>query len=124
MRQHLRVTIDGVTPSLNKYLGMHWQARRKLRPQYAWAVRVAMLEAGWAEQCDLYPELAPRMRVQITSHRKALLEYDNLVGGAKPLVDALRDVHLIRDDSEEWADIEYLQVVDKTHKTVIDMEPA
>jgi len=122
-RQHLRIVIDGVTPSLNKYLGMHWTQRRKLRPQYAWAIRVAMLEAGWAEQCDLYPELAPRMRVQITSHRKALLDRDNLIGGMKPLVDALKDVHAIRDDSPAWVSIEYIQVVDKTHKTVIDMEP-
>jgi hypothetical protein len=121
MRRHLRVTIDGVTPSLNKLLGMHWQDRRKLRPQYAWALKVAMQEADWAEPDDA---LAPRMRVQITSHRKALLDHDNLVGGAKPLVDALKDVGAIRGDSEEWADIEYLQVVDKTRKTVIDMEPA
>jgi len=123
-RQHLRIVIEGVTPSLNKYLGMHWAQRRKLRPQYAWAVRVAMLEAGWAEEGDLYPELTPKMKVQITSHRKALLDRDNLVGGAKPLIDALKDVHAIRDDSPAWVSIEYIQVVDKGNKTVIDLEPA
>jgi hypothetical protein len=123
VRQHLRVTIDGVTPSLNKLLGMHWQARRKLRPQYAWAIKVAMIEAGWSAELEMWPELPPKMRVQITSHRKALLDKDNLVGGAKPLLDALKDVHAIRNDSPDWVTVEYLQVVDKAQKTVIDMEP-
>lgn len=123
-KKHLRVTIDGVTPSLNKYLGMHWAQRRKLRPQYAWAIRAAMIESGWAEDGDMYPARAPKMRVQITSHRKALLDRDNLIGGAKPLVDALKDVHAIRDDTESWATIEWLQVVDKANKTVIDLEEA
>lgn len=123
-KKHLRVTIEGVTPSLNQLVRMHWSKRRKLRPQYAWAIRVAMLEAGWAEEGDLYPELAPKMRVQIVSHRSAELDRDNLVGGAKPLVDALKDVHVIRDDSPAWAEVEYIQVVDKANKTVIDLEEA
>ena len=54
---------------------------------------------------------APREKrlVVITSYRKALLDRDNLMGGAKPIPDALKKQKLIRDDSEEWVEIEYKQ---------------
>ena len=53
------------------------------------------------------------------SFRKELLDYDNLVGGAKLLVDALVDQKLLFDDSPKYADITYFQKVDKDPRTEI-----
>jgi Holliday junction resolvase RusA-like endonuclease len=50
-----------------------------------------------------------KMSVVITSYRKRLLDLDNLVGGAKPLIDALCDMGLIVDDSPDWLDLEVKQ---------------
>ena len=122
LKGRLTVEIAEVTPSLNQLVRMHWAKRRKLRPQYAWAVRAAASDAGWAVGGDMYPVLAPKMQVRITSYRAKTLDYDNLVGGMKPLVDALKDACLLRDDSPEWANISYVQVAGKERKTVVELE--
>jgi len=95
------------TPSLNKYLRMHWTARRRLKERYGWE----LVAAGAHD-----PKYAAREEyrlVRFMSFRKELLDYDNLVGGCKPLVDAMVDTGLLADDSPKYASFLYFQKADR-----------
>lgn len=48
--------------------------------------------------------------IKIISYRKRLLDYGNLVGGAKPIPDALVALGWLWDDSPEWSEVVYEQV--------------
>lgn len=61
-----------------------------------------------------------RRRVEILSWRARFLDKDNLYGGAKILIDALRDVGLIFRDSPKWVDVNVYQKIDgKNRRTEI-----
>ena len=67
----------------------------------------------------------PRRVVRITSVRNRLLDPDNLVGGCKYIIDALRKAEVIKDDTEKDICLEVYQVKVKTRKeekTVIEVE--
>ena len=124
----LTLFIKAVTPSLNQYRKMHWGTRRRLRPRLAWLVKAAMSDVLLVHgEDDVRTFLAHRMHVRLTSHRRRghpPLDDDNLVGGAKPLRDALVDCGLIHDDSAVYAEFEYEQVADGGVYTTIELEPA
>lgn len=54
---------------------------------------------------------APDMKIfcRIVSYRNRLLDYGNLVGGAKPIPDVLKRLNWIKDDSPKWFECEYHQ---------------
>jgi hypothetical protein len=72
-------------------------------------------------------EMRPaRSRVRITSKRARLLDADNLIGGGKFLLDAIRQCRLIEDDSTEHIILEMRQekvAHRKDEETVIEIEP-
>jgi hypothetical protein len=53
---------------------------------------------------------ATRVKVRIISYRRRLLDIDNLAGGAKFIIDALRYDGLIRDDSPDAIELSVSQV--------------
>ena len=66
-----------------------------------------------------------RNLVRITSYRCRLLDPDNLAGGCKYAIDAIRKAKVIKDDREKDIRLEIFQVKVKTRKeekTVIEVE--
>lgn len=59
-----------------------------------------------------------RAHVRITRFGSRLLDHDNLTGGAQPLVNGLKEIGLIHDDSPEWLTLEVKQeqVTNKMHE--------
>jgi Holliday junction resolvase RusA-like endonuclease len=51
--------------------------------------------------------------VRITSYRGRMLDKDNLYGGVKVCLDALRKLNLIHDDSPKWIELEVIQVSER-----------
>ena len=47
---------------------------------------------------------------------------DNMVAGAKPVVDALRKAGALKDDSSKWAEISYRQVKSKPARVEVLVE--
>ncbi len=87
--------------SNNELVKFHW--RKYDQYKKSWFEFIGYL-MPWRKEAPSEKRL-----VVITSYRKALLDRDNLIGGAKPIPDALKKQKLIRDDSEEWVEIEYKQ---------------
>lgn len=71
----------------------------------------------------LHPAAGKR-KVTIVSYRKRLLDYGNLVGGAKPILDALKKLGWIVDDSPAWVIEEYKQFAVGQEFTEIFIEEA
>ena len=57
--------------------------------------------------------------ISIVSIRKKKLDYDNLIGGCKHLIDALIDEQFIFDDSPDYLDLKVEQVVSNDYQTII-----
>jgi len=106
MSDSVQFFIERVTPSNNVLLRTHW--RQKGRDQKIWdqLVRAA---------CGRRPDATTKQHVTITRYSPPSatgwipLDYDNLVGGAKPLVDALTHAGVIVGDKPEWVKVEYGQ---------------
>ncbi|MCI0659022.1 MAG: hypothetical protein L0170_18365 [Acidobacteria bacterium] len=104
-----------VPPSANQLRGKkyrHPNDYQRLRQTWEWevaaalsAVERALLKAEAEKHC---------IRVKITIVRRSELDYDNLVGGCKPVVDALKNVGFLKDDSPRWARVEYYQAAKNT----------
>ena len=64
-----------------------------------------------------------KMRVQVSVYHARKYDLDNLWGSQKPVLDALKNIGLIRDDSEEWLQLDApTQVIGKERKTVVTLE--
>jgi hypothetical protein len=90
------------TLSLNQLDRMHFHAVRHLRDRYTVICRLHTSSVNRARPHQ-------HRRVTITRHGVKLLDYDNLVGGCKPLVDALNRAGLLWDDSPRYCDVTYRQ---------------
>lgn len=122
------------TPSLNTWQRMHFQERRRVKTRWVLQVRKAAHQAGILRvgatvvQRKLYGVgggPVERRRITVTSYRWALCDYDRLVGGLVPLIDALVRVRLIVDDAPRWLEHgAHRQIVDRTNRrTVVLLEP-
>lgn len=90
------------TPSLNVWLRLHHRERTRIKKQMAMVAICAARLHG--------PHAATRAHVTITRHGYGTLDQDNLIGGCKPLIDALTTAGFIVDDSPRWLQADYHQV--------------
>lgn len=89
------------TPSLNETRRWHWAKRAKLKSQY-----LAMIAAQHPEwvRCP-----TDKRKLVITRYGKRKLDYDNLCGGSKALIDALVTAGFIADDNPDAVDLVFEQ---------------
>ncbi len=100
-RVYLRVVLKRRIPSQNKSTYAHWSAYAKEKK--AWSILMA---AGLPKRT---PPTSP-VHIRLTSYRNRLLDYANLVGGAKIIPDQLKRLGYIKDDSVRWFRCDYFQV--------------
>lgn len=91
------IQIPVAIKSRNEIDKMHFQQKLRLRKEYQLLIRNRMTirrirAAKPGEKFKLY----------ITTYRKRKLDWDNLVGGAKQLIDALSNEGFIWDDAIEY----------------------
>jgi Holliday junction resolvase RusA-like endonuclease len=60
-----------------------------------------------------------KMHITIVSHRKRLLDEDNLHVGAKPIFDYLQRANYLKDDNPKWCSRKILQEISDIEKTTI-----
>ncbi len=108
------------TPSLNtiiswKTSGRHWRykALKKFYLQVA---------ESWRDVHRAPQTLAP-MRVVVTRHSPRELDLDGLVGGCKPLLDALVRSGWLRGDRPVDVEVAYHQERSRQDLTVVEISP-
>jgi len=109
----IKIVIKRPTISLNKLLRMNRWKRMELKEELAWEVY-----AGIHEQNPDYEAITtPRkMKLNIISYRKSFLDRDNFIGGLKVLIDSIKELRLIYDDSPEYLGLEAEQKIEKKRK--------
>jgi Holliday junction resolvase RusA-like endonuclease len=107
-------------PSLNVTLKEHWAVKKKRRDSYEETLKWLYVQGEKATK--EYLRASIKKRVRIHSQRARKLDYDNLVGGAKTLIDALKRAGMIVDDSPEWLEVTYTQATGKPYHTLITFE--
>lgn len=101
----MRFVLPFATPSLNELQRWHWAKRAKFRDQCALHLRVQRRNS----MLPLPVEPSGVMHVEVIRYSAGRLDFDNLAGGAKPLIDALVRERIITDDSPRWLKSEYSQ---------------
>lgn len=97
------IVIHRRVPSQNQSQYRHWSHYAKERD--AWFLLI---------RAQLPPRATPPdhpVRIVLRSLRTRLVDYANLVGGAKPIPDALIRLNWLRDDSPRWFHCDYHQSV-------------
>ena len=89
---------------------MHWAVKRKLKQEYALLIRNQMRTKPHYHKLIKEPKF---FTLEIVSYRKRYLDFDNLVGGCKQLIDAMIEEQFIWDDSPKWIDLRVKQVLNK-----------
>jgi hypothetical protein len=87
--------------SQNKTQWAHWTAYHHYATKWRNALTLCL------GRCSSPPD--GKMKVTIASFRSRLLDQGNLVGGAKPIPDALKHLGWIKDDTPDLVDIAYSQ---------------
>lgn len=120
----LNFTLDGyVPPSNNQLLRKHWAIRSRELKGVAMMIIAAIAETGSAVPPDGWTADRP-MRMIVRCYRKRQLDTDNAFGGLKQLVDAVKRLRLIHDDSPAWLDLWCDQRIDlKNPRTEIELKP-
>jgi len=119
----MKLELDRIPPSLNKMRLMGPYAYRDLRILWEHDLKYGTQGASHTEQFRLQAQEAGKMIVTIHVYRRKDLDYDNLVGGCKPVLDALVNVRYLRDDSPQHITVTYLQASPFKPRTVITIEP-
>lgn len=106
------LVIPSLPTSTNMLERMHWAVKGRMRKAFAQEIIIAAANAGLKlRPTDTKPG---RRRVTITTYRPRRLDPDNTQGGLKPLLDAMRDVGLLRNDSPRWLELPPVnQIIEK-----------
>lgn len=95
---------------------------KQLRHQWGWELKAA---AGLDRfRLEALADTQTKMRVKIHIAHKQKFDPDNLVGSVKVILDALREIHFLADDSPELLELEVTQEQSKTPYTLVLMEEA
>lgn len=101
----LAIVLPHLSLSHNVLLRMHYRQRAKHRDELCMWVRLAVLKAKtWPRETP-----AGKMQVRVDRFGPRLLDYDNFVGGCKPLLDALVLERVIRNDNPAYVEATYRQ---------------
>ena len=100
MEHYIEVFIPMRTPSMNKFKG-GWKVYH-YRYKMPWKNALAFFFTKKAK------EKVPR-NVVITTYHDKFYDKDNHIGGCKPIIDALRDLGWIWNDSIKWIEAKYFQ---------------
>ena len=109
----MQYIIPCVPVSGNRLERMHWAVRHKYNIDWAWRVKVAGFET-------ITPQPIKRT-VNIHQVRRRKLDKDNLYFSVKPIVDALKNMGVLWDDCEEYANLNVTQETGKPVRTLIEV---
>ena len=111
------LTIPMKVESRNVLDRKHWAVKRDSKKIWGLFVRNQMRLKKIREA-----EVGEKFTLTIISYRKKLLDYDNLVGGCKQLLDACSEEKLIWDDAPKYLDLKVEQYIAKKYQTIIIRE--
>lgn len=112
----MQIRLEERTPSLNTYLKKwHW------RRYHAYSNELKLIIGACYRAQGGRRVTTPR-KVRITRYSSRRLDsIDNLPGSCKPVLDALKHVGAIVNDSDRWVEVEYLQSSERENGMLIEL---
>jgi hypothetical protein len=95
--------IDKASPSQNAFAFSHWRKAKASKDAWKMLIRCAK---GFLE----VPKATGKRRLTIERHSSGLLDEQNLIGGAKGIIDNLVQLGLLVDDRPELLELHAKQV--------------
>lgn len=102
----ITLTLPFSSPSQNDLQRWHWAKRRKYRVDMGLLIRMQV-------RARRYPRAQTPMVLEMLRVGPRCLDYGNLVGGFKPILDALVSEGMLVDDAPRWLQDRYQQLVQK-----------
>ena len=112
------IKIPVVTPSLNEVRRQHWAQVARRKAEMGWVL------LGAISKGPAIPRASGARKLIIERHGKRDLDLDNLAGGAKSLIDCIKERGLIVDDAPVSCELIFRQVLvgSETPHTIIYLE--
>jgi len=101
------IKVEAATPSPNELNRMHWAERRRLKETFGWLLASAL------NKLPKIPKATGPRRLVIERHGRKAMDQDNLAGGAKGLIDCIREQKLVLDDNPNVCQMEFRQIVSR-----------
>lgn len=101
----IEVFVPKLVKSMNKFKGRHWSYYARIKK--GWLSALALM-LGRGDHRNAF------QHVKITAYwdsTRNFLDDDNFRGGCKPVVDCLKNLGWIKDDSLKWVRVEYVQKI-------------
>jgi len=114
-----KITIPVIVPSVNETNKLHWGARDRLKKSYVAHISGAIHDMDMKINKLKRPK---KRRLMIYSYRKKIMDPDNIISSHKEMIDAIKDLGLIWDDSEKYIDLRVFQLEHPEQKTEIFIE--
>ena len=110
----IEIQVPEIVPSMNVLLRTHWAARRRMLKKWEWILYVEAyrLRGPTGFKFD------GKVRVRIIRRAHRMLDTDNLVGSCKIILDAMKTVGLIPDDSPDHIALTCEQEAGKAQTTI------
>jgi hypothetical protein len=116
----IKLEIPRVPLALNEMLRIGWRHRHRHNKLWNKEVFYALHQAGYMQSRTPYA----KARVTIDRGGRREMDFDNLIGTVKPVVDALRYAHVLVDDSPKHLELIVTQSIRYQHpRTSIVVEP-
>ena len=109
------LAIPEATPTLNALTRAHWTKYRQVRQHWSMLVMVAK------SQAKAFTRATEPVDVTVIRYGKQPLDTDNLFGGCKVLIDALKDHGLITDDNPKSLTLHVSQKIDRYPRTQVSI---
>jgi hypothetical protein len=110
----VEVFVPKLVKSLNRFKGRHWSYYNRIKRSWLSALTLIL---GRGEHHNVF------QNVKITAYHEStrnFLDDDNFRGGCKPVIDCLKDLGWVKDDSLKWVKVKYEQKTrgeEGTHET-------
>ena len=103
----IHITVPTIPPSANELRRKYRNpfAYRRMRQQWEHALAYGVLCARHRRELIEQAKAGKRMRVEIAVYHRGTFDEDNMVAALKPILDGLKNVGYIQDDSAPFLDL-------------------
>lgn len=112
----IRLEIDEIPPSLNRWAKLHWSEQRMIKQDWAWMIKAAVLTAKVGR--PMYRLAAVKITLIFPVIRRR--DIDNYT--PKMVMDGLVNAGIIQDDRADWVDVKWGFAQGAERQTIIEVE--
>lgn len=112
----IRLEIDDIPPSLNRWTHLHWSKQRLIKQDWAWLIIAECLK----EKCGRPRYKFARVMITLVFPVVRRRDIDNYA--PKMIMDGLVDSGIIQDDRADWVKVQWEFGKGENRRTIIEID--